>query len=132
MEVKCWNYLNAPAFDIANFDGFYREIFTHPNKLHANYLIFGYEPIKHGFKIENIYLKNLWEITSKAQKYPIGLQVKQNRPYAIRPFAFHKSPDKSFSDIKEFIKAIYETRKMFILSDMIDPDKWLEKVSKTI
>lgn len=27
MEVKCWNYQNSPAFDIANFDSFYREIY---------------------------------------------------------------------------------------------------------
>ncbi|MCL2634232.1 MAG: NgoBV family restriction endonuclease [Oscillospiraceae bacterium] len=132
MEVKCWNYTNAPAFDIANFDGFYREIYTHPKKLHAKYLIFGYIPITHGFKIENIYLKNIWEITSKSQIYPIGLQVKQGRPYAIRPFAFHKKPDESFADINEFVKAIYETRKMFALDDMIDPDEWYKKVTETI
>ena len=133
MEVKCWNYTNDPAFDIANFDGFYREIYTHPKKLNAKYLIFGYTPIKHGFKIENIYLKNLWEITSKSQKYPIGLQVKQKyRPYAIRPFPFHKRPEKSFSNINEFVKAIYETRKIFVLDDMIDPDEWYRKVTETI
>ena len=129
MEIKCWNYTNSPAFDIANFDGFYREIFTHPNKLHAKYLIFGYTPTTHGFQIDNIYLKSLWEITSKAQKYPIGLQVKQSRPYAIRPFPFHKIPERSFANIHEFVSAIYETRKIFVLSDMIDPNTWLDKVT---
>lgn len=128
MEVKCWNYANAPAFDIANFDGFYREIYTQPNKLYAKYLIFGYIPIKHGFKIENIYLKNLWEITSRSRQYPIGLQVKQGRPYAIRPYPFHNKPDESFSDIQDFVKAIYETRKMFAFDDMINPKEWYDKV----
>jgi len=74
----------------------------------------------------------IWEITSKATKYPIGLQVKQNRPYAIRPFAFHKSPEKSFANINEFITAIYETRKMFVLSDMINPDEWYKKIMEAI
>ena len=47
MEVKCWNHDNAPAFDIANFDGFYREVYENPGKIFAHYLIFGYVPIKH-------------------------------------------------------------------------------------
>ena len=131
MEVKCWNYDNAPAFDIANFDGFYREIYLCPKKLYAKYLIFGYKPIKHGFTIENIYLKNLWEITSPG-KYPIGLQVKQGSPYAIRPCAFHNNPDKAFANIHEFINAICETRKIFPIREMIEPKLWYDTVIKSI
>ncbi|MCL1842348.1 MAG: hypothetical protein FWF79_00890 [Defluviitaleaceae bacterium] len=48
-----------------NIDGFYREIYNSLAKLYAKYLIFGYSPTTHGFKVENIYLKNLWEITGK-------------------------------------------------------------------
>ncbi|MCL2663284.1 MAG: NgoBV family restriction endonuclease [Oscillospiraceae bacterium] len=128
MEIKCWNYTNNPAFDLANFDGFYREVYTHPNKLHAKYLVFGYTPTMHGFRINNVYLKNLWELTSRAQKYPIGLQVKQEQPYAIRPYAFHKRPTECFANIQEFVRAIYETRKMFALENRIDPDMWYETV----
>lgn len=128
MEVKCWNYENSPAFDIANFDGFYREIFTNPGKLHAKYLIFAYTPNKHGFQVDNIYLKNLWEITSPTRQYPIGLQVKQGRPYAIRPFPFHKTPERSFSNIGDFVDAIFKTRKMFIQNGVIEPDEWLASV----
>jgi hypothetical protein len=132
MEVKCWNYQNAPAFDIANFDGFYREIFSNPSKLYAKYLIFGYTPNKHGFQIDNIYLKNIWEITAPTMKYPIGLQVKQKRPYAIRPFPFHNNPEKSFSDIYQFIEAIYEARKIFAQDGTIEPDEWLKKVTASL
>ena len=132
MEIKCWNYQNSPAFDIANFDGFYREIFTEPKKLHATYLIFGYTPTKHGFKIEDVYLKKIWEITAPTSGRPIGLQVKQNRPYAIRPFPFHKNPERSFSDIFEFVEAIYLTRKLFPLPEMIDPDEWKNSVIESL
>ena len=124
MEVKCWNYQNSPAFDIANFDGFYREVFTDPSKLYAKYLIFGYTPNKHGFQINDIFLKNIWEITAPSRSYPIGLQVKQGIPYAIRPFPFHKTSEKAFSNIHEFVEAIYETRKMFMQDSMIDPNEW--------
>ena len=132
MEIKCWNYTNNPAFDISNFDGFYREIYNSPAKLHAKYLIFGYVPTTHGFKIENIYLKNLWEITGEAKKYPIGLQVKQGRPFAIRPVAFHKPNHKAFANLSEFIDAICETRKMFALSNTIEPDIWFDYVKNMV
>jgi len=132
MEIKCWNYNNNPAFDISNFDSFYREIYNNPAKLYAKYMIFGYSPTAHGFRIENIYLKSLWEITGKATKYPIGLQVKQRRPFAIRPISFHKPNSKTFTDISEFVHAIYQTRKIFELPIMIEPDEWLEYVTSKI
>lgn len=128
MEIKCWNYTNNPAFDISNFDGFYREVYKSPAKLYAKYLVFGYVPTAHGFKIENIYLKNLWELTGKSTKYPIGLQVKQGRPFAIRPTTFHKPNCKHFACLDEFVNAIYGTRKMFELPDMVEPDEWLDCV----
>ena len=132
MEIKCWNYHNNPAFDISNFDGFYREIYNSPAKLYAKYLIFAYCPTTHGFKIENIYLKNLWEITGKSLKYPIGLQVKQGRPFAIRPISFHRPGHKAFANISEFVNAIHETRKLFELPNTIEPNAWLELVKRSI
>ena len=132
MEVKSWNYGNSPAFDISNFDGFYREIYSHPKKLYAKYLIFGYTPIKHGFRLDDIFLKNIWEITGKARSYPIGLQVKQGHPYAIRPFAFHKYPNRAFSSLEGFVRAVYETRKLFPFEEMINPEIWLQTVLKAV
>lgn len=132
MEVKCWNYENPPAFDISNFDGFYREIFNNPAKLYAKYLIFAYKPTTHGFVIENIYLKNLWDITGKGGKYPVGLQVKQGRPFAIRPIPFHRSPKRAFGSIEEFVRAIFETRKIFELTGATEPNLWLKTVLEAI
>jgi len=126
--IKCWNYQNSPGFDNANFDGFYREVFTQPKKLYATYLIFGYTPNKHGFEINNIYLKKVWDITSSTKSRPLGLQVKQGQPYAIRPFPFHTTPERAFTNVLEFIEAIYSTRKLFPKPNMIDPDEWKEKL----
>ena len=72
------------------------------------------------------------KITGKSTKYPIGLQVKQGWPFAIRPIPFHKPNHKAFTNISELVKAIYEARKMFELSNMIAPDKWLEHVASRI
>lgn len=98
MDIKCWNYNKRPSFDIANLDSFYTTTWSDPSKIFAKYLIIGYTPTRHGFKITDIFLKNLWEITSKSTKYPIGLQVKKNKPYAIRPCDFVKKPNEVFND----------------------------------
>lgn len=105
MEVKYWNYDNSPAFDLTNFDGFYREIYDDPRKLNAKYLIFGYRPTRHGFEIMDIYLKNIWDITAPTKSYPIGLQNKQGKIYALRPTLFHKKREKRFPSMKEFVLA---------------------------
>ncbi|MFD2115227.1 NgoBV family restriction endonuclease [Paenibacillus yanchengensis] len=130
MEVKCWNGENSPAFDLANFDGFYRAVYDNPEMLNAKYLIFSYKPTTHGFQITNIFLKNVWEITKASKNYPIGLQVKQGSPYAIRPFPFHKHPSTSFSSRREFVEAIQSTREMFPLDNMIDPIEWLINIEE--
>ncbi|MDA1904029.1 NgoBV family restriction endonuclease [Bacillus cereus group sp. BcHK20] len=129
MEVKCWNYTNNPGFDLANFDGFYRQIFNDPRKLNARYLVFGYRPTLHGFEIVDIYLKNIWELTSLTKKYPVGLQIKQGKPYALRPYAFHKRPNDCFSSRREFVEAIQKARIMFPIEGMIDPNEWLMRVA---
>ncbi|MCL2865813.1 MAG: NgoBV family restriction endonuclease [Lachnospiraceae bacterium] len=129
MEVKCWNYNNAPAFDLANFEGFYREIYKDPRKLNAKYLIFGYRPTTHGFEIVDIFMKNIWEMTSPTQKYPIGLQNKQGRPYALRPYPFHNNPNRCFKSRWDFVVAICQTRILFPpTEEIVEPADWMEQV----
>lgn len=131
VEVKAWNYNNNPAFDIANFHSFIEQTYNSPGKLNAYFIILGYKPANDGFikgfTVEKVFLKRIWEITNKSQKYPIGLQVKRNTPYAIRPCAFHKKS--GFSNKIEFIEAIYKAFKQFP-SDAIKftPEQWEEKV----
>ncbi|MCP1640394.1 hypothetical protein J2T50_002133 [Streptococcus gallinaceus] len=132
VEVKAWNYTNPPGFDIANFHSFIQQTYKSPGKLNAYFIILGYTPANDGFSkgftVEKVYLKRIWEITNKAQKYPIGLQVKRESPYAIRPCAFHKKD--SFRSKEEFIDAIYETFKMFPNDKLeITPEAWKAQVS---
>ena len=91
VEVKAWNYNNNPAFDIANFQSFIASTYESPSKLDAYYFILGYKPMNdgfsEGFKVEKVFLKKIWEITAPSTKYPIGIQVKRNQPYAMRPLS---------------------------------------------
>lgn len=134
VDIKCWNYLNNPSFDIANFDSFYTVVYDKPDKLFAKYLTIGYAPTLHGFTIEYINLLNMWQIVGKSTKYPLSLQVKRNRPYAIRPINFSKGPDKAFNDPIKLIKAVYQTRNMFPATDETPytPEEWYKKVYKSI
>lgn len=131
VEVKAWNYSNSPAFDIANFHSFIQQTYNSPGKLDAYFIILGYVPANDGFSkgftVEKVYLKRIWEITNKSTKYPIGLQVKLERPYAIRPCTFHKK--EGFKNKKEFIEAIYESFKLFPSKHLkFTPEQWKSKV----
>ncbi len=84
-----------------------------------------------GFTVEKVYLKHIWEITAPAKKYPIGIQVKRNNPYALRPFNFHKKPDKCFESKEAFILAVKKAFEMFPNPSInFTADEWYNKVSK--
>ncbi|MDO4831440.1 MAG: NgoBV family restriction endonuclease [Clostridia bacterium] len=134
MEVKAWNINNAPAFDIANFMSFVDSTFNSPGKINARYFILGYKPendgFAQGFTVKKVFLKYIWEITAPSKKYPIGLQVKRNSPYALRPYNFNKRPDDCFPDKESFLVAIREAFRMFPNSSLdFTPDEWFERVS---
>lgn len=132
MDIKCWNYDRSPAFDIANFDSFYTECYKKPDKLLGKYLIVGYIPNKHGFKIKYVGLKSLWDLMGPGQKYPIKLQVKKNIPYAVRPINIIKKPEEAFGDLTTLLQAVKETRRLFPQRDLVNytPDEWYQTVIK--
>ena len=135
IEVKAWNITNAPAFDLANFNSFLDTTFEEPGKLNAYYFILGYRPetdgFSQGFTVEKVFLKNIWEITSSTKKYPVGLQVKRDQPYALRPYNFYKRPEKSFDSKQEFIEAVAEAYEMFPNSSLgFTSEQWIYSVSK--
>lgn len=135
MEVKAWNINNAPAFDLANIQSFLETTYTSPGKLNAQYFILGYKPqddgFSQGFIVQKVFLKHIWEITSSTNKYPIGLQVKRNMPYAMRPYNFNRNADKAFKSKIEFLTAVKEAFEMFPNPALkFSPDEWFNKVSK--
>lgn len=133
IEVKAWNCNNNPAFDLANFHSFLETTFESPRKIDAYYFILGYKPMDdgfyEGFKVEKIYLKKIWEITSPSKKYPIGIQVKRGQPYAIRPTSFHKNTDKRFKSKEEFLYAIKKTYDLFPCKGLkFSAEEWINKI----
>lgn len=135
MDIKVWNYGNAaPAFDIANFDSFYDEVTKNIDKLIAKYIVIGYKTNAHGFSIEYLDIKNIWEMIGPSTKYPISIQVKRNKPYAIRPVAFHKDNGKAFNDLSKLLDAVAETRRIFPSQNnsQLSPSTWIKTVKREL
>ena len=112
LEIKAFNYNSSPNFDIANFNSYCDSLIEKPYNLDADYLIFGYTMNNSKVTIEDLWLKKIWEISGKSQKWPLRLQVKRGMIYNIRPVKWYSKHAKStnpFKNKKEFIDAIYQT-----------------------
>ena len=60
--------------------------------------------------IRNLWIKKVWEITRRADKWPINLQVKENVVHKIRPGVFYRNFGyPMFRSLEDFISAIEET-----------------------
>ena len=113
LEIKSFNYNRYPAFDIANFDSYCNELKQKPYCLYADYLIFGYTMNDGLISIQKIWLKKIWEITGTSKKYPLKLQVKQNKIYNIRPNSnFKYDKECVFKNETDFLKALLKTIKL--------------------
>lgn len=114
LEVKAFNWLASPAFDIADFKSYYRELLNKPYMLHVDYLIFGYEMTSDGrVVIRNLWLQKVWEITRCMARWPLNLQIKQGVVQKIRPCTWYSTTKKKtftpFRCFEDFLAAIEET-----------------------
>lgn len=112
LEVKAFNYNSSPNFDIANFNSYCDSLIEKPYNLDADYLIFGYTMNNSKVTIKNIWLKKIWQISGKSQKWPLRVQVKRGMIYNIRPvkwYSTHANSTDPFNNKREFIDAIYQT-----------------------
>jgi len=106
LEVKC--FTNSPNFDIANFHAYCRSLAKYPYRINSDYLIFKYSLDGYKIKIENVWLKKVWEICGGSQRSPIKLQWKQNQIYNIRPITWYSENTiyPPFASKIDFINAI--------------------------
>ncbi|MBQ4556630.1 MAG: NgoBV family restriction endonuclease [Clostridia bacterium] len=113
LEVKAFNRTATPAFDIADFRAYQREIVTQPYMLHAEYLIFGYDMDENGIvTIKDVWLKKVWEITRRMENWPLNLQVKNNVVHKIRPGVFYSNRPRDFHifrNMEDFLSAVEQT-----------------------
>ncbi|UKO99437.1 NgoBV family restriction endonuclease [Nostoc sp. UHCC 0870] len=129
LEIKTFDYHASANFDVANFRAYCRSLKKQAYRLDADYLIFAYEFKNYRFKIQNIWLKKIWEITGKSDYYPVKCQVKQNEIVNIRPVLWYslRAKYKPFNSRLLFVEALYQNLMQYknTKDDSVD---WLKEV----
>lgn len=112
LEVKAFNRLASPGFDIADFRMYEEEIVDKPYMLDVDYLIFGYDMSNEGVvTIKDLWIKKVWQITRRMEDWALNLQIKQGVVHKIRPAVWYSDKGKysTFQCLEDFISAIEET-----------------------
>ncbi len=113
LEIKAFNRLGSPGFDIADFRMYEEEIISKPYMLDVDYLIFGYDVSDEGVvSIKDLWLKKVWEITRSMEKWPLNLQIKNGVVHKIRPGLWYSDKQGNrpmFQSLEHFLSAIEET-----------------------
>ena len=124
---KC--FTGSANFDINNFTSYINEIKVKPYKLHSKYLIFKYFMKDGVVTIENCWLKNVWEISSPSEKYPVKNQNKRGVIYNLRPSTWYseKGDYPSFTCLEHFLAAMEQTIYKYGPTNSM-ADGWLDTV----
>lgn len=87
LEIKAFNRNSSPAFDIADFKAFVKELIDKPYYLETDFLIFGYSMNEQtgDVVIKDLWIKKIWEITKPMKKWPITVQYKNGILQKMRP-----------------------------------------------
>lgn len=109
LEIKSFDFNASPNFDIANFETYVRSLLVAPKKLDADYLIFGYSLNNGVIKIEGLWLKKIWELSTSSAQWALKIQQKQGTIYNIRPVNFTSTRNnvaQPFMSKQDFLIAI--------------------------
>lgn len=127
LEVKCFNYEAGPAFDIANYGAYIDSLLINPERLDASYLIFAYSMKDKIIKIEEIWLKKIWEIAGPSPTNIIEMQKKRGEPVNLRPKKWYINNPRNFSSKNEFLDSLHSSALHFHYPRSHN-DQWLVKL----
>ena len=113
LEVKAFNRESSPAFDIADFKAFVRELIEKPYHLDTDFLIFGYSMNEDtgDVIIKDMWLKKIWEITKPMDNWPITVQYKNGILQKMRPGNWYTNRGKyhTYQKLEHYLAAFEET-----------------------
>lgn len=132
LEIKTFNANATPAFDIANFDSYNKSLLIKPERLDADYLIFGYKMVNSVLKIDDLWLMKVWEMAGTSGANPVNMQTKNSQPYNLRPIKWYgrNVTNKPFTDKVSFLDALAKTIEKYSHSTCSYSDKWLINVKE--
>lgn len=103
LEVKAFNNIKSPSFDIANFDAYTRSLLEYPERLDTEHIIFAYESNGSTIQVKDFWLKKAWQMTGPSDTNYLNLQVKQNLPTNIRPKNWRNNSVITFNTRRDFV-----------------------------
>lgn len=131
LEVK--SFTGSPNFDVAAFRSFINLIIQKPWKLHAKHLLIKYKMEEGIVTIENVWMKNLWEICCTSERWPVKVQYKNNVIVNIRPSTWYSESAEypSFECLEDFLAALEETIYRYHDTRTTVAEHWSEQVCKS-
>ncbi len=128
LEVK--SFTGSPNFDVAAFRSFINIVIDKPWKLHAKHLLIKYKMKDGVVEIEKIWLKNLWEICSPSDKWPVRVQYKNKVIVNIRPASWYSAHTdyKPFESLEDFLAAMEETIYRYPDTRVTISESWKDKL----
>lgn len=132
LEIKTFNANATPAFDIANFDSYNKSLLIKPERLDADYLIFGYKMVDSVLKIDNLWLLKVWEMAGSSGANPVNMQTKNSQPYNLRPIKWYGKnvSNKPFDGKLSFVNALDKAIEKYSHSTCSYSENWLIKVKE--
>ena len=129
LEIKTFNADASPAFDIANFDSYCTSLLDFPERLDADYLILSYKMVASELRIDNVWLKKVWEISSPSGPNDIKVQTKRGQIYNIRPCTWYSNKLKfqPFVSKLDFLNALAKTQQHYPQCN-IYKNNWAQRV----
>lgn len=129
-EVKTFYFKAKPAFDLANFSAYTRDLLAHPSRLDDDHLIFSYDVGEDYWSIENIWLRKIWEMSGPSATNHVELQAKQSSPTNLRPKNFILPKSNTFTSRLDFVVAISNAMDKFekYPEGLSSGLSWLEEV----
>ena len=130
LEIK--SFTKNPNFDIANFLSYVKEIIEKPYKLHSKYLLIKYKSVNGIVTIEDMWLKNVWEISCPSKQFPVKVQYKNGVIYNLRPATWYSENTEfpTFKSMEHFLAAIEITLYRNGGTNRY-AETWLDKVKKS-
>lgn len=108
LEIKAFN--GSANFDIGNFMSYITDLTEKPWKLESKYLCINYQMDEANgiITIDNIWLKNVWEISSPSAKWAVKVQDKKNIIYNLRPNSWYsdRADYIPFKSLEHFLSAL--------------------------
>jgi len=117
LEVKAFDYTASPNFDIANFETYIYSLLEEPKKLDASYLVFGYSLTNGVLKVEELWLKKIWELSTNSAEWDLKIQQKKGTIYNIRPVNFmsmRANIAQPFATKQDFLIAIQSVLNQYV------------------